>query len=848
MGLLKLLIYALSVTYTSGSEFFSRRPVKHIAVHGLSYDAFEKISEDQYCDVPTFFRGFPGTIGICKEICVKAPECAFYAYWTRKKKCETYVSCENKKSDGSNTPVWLFKRLAECEIELGHQTGRYPTLIANAFPEGVISLEPPNRNMFCLCINRAFMICAIFTEFGSEIDKAVKSKLNIRDQVNMLPFRILKMPNEEMPPKVMFDIDDPHASAKTFAEIEVLPAEKCLHVNACNEGTPGGVCPVTNLPFNSGEAVYVYFKDEEDADAGRPITCLSLPETRQMTMANKDGLVWDPLERGDGKQLLIGRDLLVYFVFDDAELANMSICQKRMSTATAKTSSKSKKKKKKKRKPKDEGEPSAAGELHDPQSSDFGSPDPVETSGSTENQPLSPSAPNPFSIPSTSWPKGSKSSVDTTANAMSFSIADTTRASEQRLLPPEKEHSGLQAQEAPDDLDLLMLRLERGDTLESDEERPKSAPPLRQGGDMGQPGSSFESSFSPPSDGTPKTYSPSQRLRRKERRRQKKGIPRDFTDEPPEEAKPIPAAEEPGPSQLPPEEAQPLSPTSAESGPSQYQESLEAHDMLLRNLDPELLAELQASGDIPPVEAWQVATKKRNRKKRAPKEASGDSRPPVPSDVRTDSSPDNLAEQMSTSPTLSAQQQSDFPPSEPPPILDIISTSTDTLDSHFRNTIDVPSISPPMPKASSSDEQPPLSEDFARATQAAPLPPPKRYSAEDIPPPDPLPPRPPRPLPQTAARLNDPHPQSKPEPKNYVAADTMKVRDNSSSSEDDDKEEHVQTSSTISRMEMSFRIVCPLLLFILFIIFVNSRSLQDTQSDVYMEFPTDDQLAPLSIF
>ena len=66
--------------------------------------------------------------------------------------------------------------------------------------------------------------------------------------------------------------------------------EKCLHVNACNEGTPGGVCPVTNRPFNSGEAVYVYFKDEDVADAGRPVTCLSLPETRQKTMANKGKL------------------------------------------------------------------------------------------------------------------------------------------------------------------------------------------------------------------------------------------------------------------------------------------------------------------------------------------------------------------------------------------------------------------------------------------------------------------------------------------------------------------------------------------------------------------------------
>jgi len=120
--------------------------------------------------------------------------------------------------------------------------------------------------------------------------------------------------------------------AKVFAEIEPLPFHRCGSVEMCVKGTPGGECPVSwvvSNKFESGQAVFVIKGDEEKVAERIPIPCISAVGIRVLASIHGQDTVSqhrevsinkDPWGREAGRDLIVGVDYVMIFIFDDEGL------------------------------------------------------------------------------------------------------------------------------------------------------------------------------------------------------------------------------------------------------------------------------------------------------------------------------------------------------------------------------------------------------------------------------------------------------------------------------------------------------------------------------------------------
>jgi len=304
---------------------------------------FEKAYDDVRCDDPPLTTSKAASFvkfnfQVCKEKCLGDPRCRWFAYWTKKKYCETYATCTSRSPDAGNS-IFLYQRLNECETERGvHGQGRYPQLIAAAFPKGIIRISGPKQNLHCKCATPAWMFCGILVEGGSEEEAVVRAKLNRNDLKNMLPFHpvtgVLQnsmLASDEDSP-IVFTPSGGSKHDKIHAEIEVLDSGNCLSLEQCMEGTPHGVCPITKEPFVAGDPVYILKSDQVDARNGIPIPCISVPALWARSMSEyalREGGFVDPLFREKDKLRLIQQDYSIAFVFDHEQLSS-GMCGKQM--------------------------------------------------------------------------------------------------------------------------------------------------------------------------------------------------------------------------------------------------------------------------------------------------------------------------------------------------------------------------------------------------------------------------------------------------------------------------------------------------------------------------------------
>jgi len=312
---------------------------------------FEKAYDDVRCDDPPLTQSKAASFmklsfQICKEKCLGDSRCRWFAYWTKKKYCETYASCTSRSPDAGNS-IFLYQRLNECETERGvHGQGRYPQLIAAAFPKGIIRISGPKQNLHCTCATPAWMFCGILVEAGSEEEAVVRAKLNRKDLKNMLPFHpvtgILQnamLASEEDSP-IVFTPSGGSKHDKIHAEIEILDSGNCLSLEQCMEGTPNGVCPITNEPFVAGDPVYILKYDQVDGQNGIPIPCISVPALWARSMSEyalRNGGFVDPLSRDKDKLRLIQQDYSIAFVFDHEQLSS-GMCGKKLAMRVPGTS------------------------------------------------------------------------------------------------------------------------------------------------------------------------------------------------------------------------------------------------------------------------------------------------------------------------------------------------------------------------------------------------------------------------------------------------------------------------------------------------------------------------------
>merc|ERR1711953_696672 len=98
---------------------------------------------------------------------------------------------------------------------------------------------------------------------------------------------------------IVIEIDDAKLSHKIFGEIEVYLPNRCLHLDQCLKGTPGGVCPSEGKKFISGEPVLIIKEDFDSAIAGKPIKCISATGIRKLVAFQRIGMQEDSFVHKD---------------------------------------------------------------------------------------------------------------------------------------------------------------------------------------------------------------------------------------------------------------------------------------------------------------------------------------------------------------------------------------------------------------------------------------------------------------------------------------------------------------------------------------------------------------------
>jgi len=295
---------------------------------------FEKIADNVRCDSEKLSSG-PSASGLsgCKEMCSSDERCEFFAYYSKRKYCETYITCDSRVQTHLRM---LYKRINECMEEIKDSDARFYRLISKEFTDGMVRSHPPERNFHCYCISRNWMTCVIFVKEGSPEQEAVRNRLIRHDWKMLKPFFIAYATRPGQPPSpIMFEYEDSKSTTKVYAELDVLFPERCLPLSICS-GTSGGICPVEGTPFVNGESVFIFSLDVAKAVAGQPVRCISVSGVRKLaTGQRKDGdqtgdamVHKDPWGREDltKKPLVPGVDYIMHFIFDE-DYMKQGICQ-----------------------------------------------------------------------------------------------------------------------------------------------------------------------------------------------------------------------------------------------------------------------------------------------------------------------------------------------------------------------------------------------------------------------------------------------------------------------------------------------------------------------------------------
>jgi len=504
------------------SDFVVYKPRKGWAHYGVSKSAhelkalplFRSIYENVRCDDPKLTKGLSKGLADCKARCNPHEECNFFAYWTKRKWCETYEKCTSTSADKGND-ITVYKRSTECDVVMDE----YLSNIAAQFPEGIIRTHGHNRNIHCKCLTRTWMFCTIFVEKDSEEEGVIARRLFRED---LEPFQVLVTVDNQTPGPLVYIRPQPlpipsigrHASST--AEIKVAYPVRCIDLDLCNRGTPAneawgspaGFCPIEKEPFKSGDPVYILNDDIQTLMQGEPIACISMTGLRIYSAMSTDGGIIDPWYRQEERRVHMKRDYTIFYAFSKDEL-DEGVCGTKVVTLQAKKPRR-KKKGKSAAGPSSE-EPRPASEDHGPSSSEMSSL-PGDSSPGSSRAP-------PALTRSESAPELTSLSESAEEHFISPPVSNLTPDTHQKLDVPQELPSPTQLPthtELPEErnpVDLQTLNIAESQPLDDSQERDQS-------------------------EERATIFTDEQRMERKIRRI-RKGIPASFLPDPDEHVPPI---------------------------------------------------------------------------------------------------------------------------------------------------------------------------------------------------------------------------------------------------------------------------------------------------------------------
>jgi len=295
---------------------------------------FIKAVDDSRCEGgKKLFVGNVFAFRECKDRCIDHEQCSYFTFWFQSKKCETYDDCRTVVKESKRTQVWVRYSTCEMSVAFGSRPPNFLSIVERGFRPGLVTIMGPNRNTECACMTEIWMICAIFVEPGSDREKELNEKLDRNDPTKMRPtFAIMDSDLKHVEPPIItravlnLNTEDMTMQETIYAEIQVMPYSQCIHVSLCSAGTPGGICPVLGTHLQTGEAVYILKVDVPTVNAGKPVVCITAAGLRTVATADsKNDGIKDPLGRESDRPLFLKDDYLMYFIFEEEELAS-GIC------------------------------------------------------------------------------------------------------------------------------------------------------------------------------------------------------------------------------------------------------------------------------------------------------------------------------------------------------------------------------------------------------------------------------------------------------------------------------------------------------------------------------------------
>jgi len=303
-----------------------------------AYDSFvfEKMVVDQKCnDAPPIRMGKAEKgMGECKTWCIEQ-QCRFMMFYTGqitkyKRRCEIYNSCKTMIPMETSAKAFIYRVITPCV----HAYPTYVATMAASFPKGIVRSDMPDPNLHCTCTAPAYMICAIFTNEGSLEEKIVKQKFeDPEDEKRIKPFTFLLghlRPNH--PAYVYSGVLPLGATMSTVhAELLLLNYDRCLLIDQCTFGTPGGKCPVAHRKFISGDPVYIRRIDRQRTKDGKPVPCITISGFRQEWKHYEDNTdsFPDPFYGGEHEPPQISEaDFDIYYVYSNERLTH-GMCRPR---------------------------------------------------------------------------------------------------------------------------------------------------------------------------------------------------------------------------------------------------------------------------------------------------------------------------------------------------------------------------------------------------------------------------------------------------------------------------------------------------------------------------------------
>jgi len=223
-----------------------------------------------------------------------------------------------------------------CEIELGGGQGRYPLLITDAFPPGVVRIEwdqdgePPN--LHCKCYSAQWMICHFIMQPDSVEELMIITRFyGLDPQIGFKPFKVLESDRDDS--KIVFSQTDAFGGPKVYAEMHAVHPENCMKTSQClssqvdERGIP--LCPVMMTPFEDRESIYILEDDKQKMHRGEPVQCVSAIGLRQLIMDDDTALTggfWDPMRVILDRKVTRKDYAGIFIVFSDQQVAE-GICQ-----------------------------------------------------------------------------------------------------------------------------------------------------------------------------------------------------------------------------------------------------------------------------------------------------------------------------------------------------------------------------------------------------------------------------------------------------------------------------------------------------------------------------------------